>query len=91
MDATYYSGLSRSRLRYPHIEAIQSFFTEHGFNVTEEAIMFCFESWQYDYKSGFRDEENGYHLFCPCGCNDFSLSASKLTPECEGWQQTYAA
>ena len=64
-------------------------FKENGFNVTEEAIRHNFNAWVLDMKSGYRDNENGYHLFSPCGCNPLSFRATTLHEECEDWQQTY--
>lgn len=64
-------------------------FKEHGFNVTREAILHNFSAWACDYKSGYRDDANGYHLFTPCGCNPFSLRATTLYESCSDWQETY--
>lgn len=64
-------------------------FKENGFNVTEEAIRHNFNAWVLDMKSGYRDNENGYHLFSPCGCNPLSFRATTLHEQCEDWQQTY--
>ena len=36
-----------------------------------------------------RDEENGYHLFTPCGGNPFDLRATTLEECCADWQITY--
>lgn len=69
-------------------EVIKEFKT-NGFNVTEEAIIHNFEAWKSDYKSGYRDEINGYFLFSPCGCNSLRFNASELTNE--DWQMTYEA
>ena len=73
------------------IKAIVNEFKEHGFNVTQKAIRWQFSNWQSDFKSGYRDEKNGYHLFSPCGCNPFSLRATTLNDLCKGWQTTYFA
>lgn len=59
-----------------------------GFNVTSDAIRHQLDSWINDYKSGYRDEENGYHLFTPCGHNPFSIRITQLHPLCS-WQVTY--
>lgn len=66
-------------------------FKDNGFNVTKEAIMHNYSAWRCDYKSGYRDEKNGYHLFSPCGCNPFSLRATSLHQSCNDWQETYEA
>ena len=63
-------------------------FKSHGFNVTREALMHNYHAWRDDYKSGYRDEKNGYHLFTPCGCNPLSFRASELSAETD-WQDTY--
>lgn len=64
-------------------------FKDNGLNVTKEAIMHNYQAWRFDQKSGYRDEENNYHLFSPCECNPLSFRASTLHPKCEDWQQTY--
>lgn len=64
-------------------------FRKGGINVTREAIEHNYNAWLGDFKSGYRDEENGYHLFSPCGCNPLSFRASTLHKKCEDWQQTY--
>lgn len=71
------------------IAEIRKEFAENGFNVTEEAIMHNYKCWKGDFKSGYRDDENGYHLFTPCGHNPFSLSATTLVKGLD-WQTTYA-
>lgn len=63
-------------------------FREHGFDVTEEALLYCYEAWKHDFKSGFRDEAHGYHLFTPCGCNPLTFRASSLEKGLD-WQKTY--
>lgn len=73
-----------------NLERVINEFKEHGFNVTEEAIQHNYNAWLYDLKSGYRDEENGYHLFTPCGCNPLSFRATNLDDEfCKDWQTTY--
>jgi hypothetical protein len=62
-------------------------FKAHGFNVTEEAIMHNFDAWKNDLKSGYRDDENGYFLFTPCGMNALRFNATELVGE--DWQGTY--
>jgi hypothetical protein len=64
-------------------------FKANGINVTKEAIVHNLVAWLYDMKSGYRDEENGYHLFSPCGCNPMSFRATSLHPKCADWQTTY--
>lgn len=68
---------------------IQKFFFDKGYKVTKEAIIHQLSAWNADLKSGYRDEENGYHLFSPCGCNPLSIRLSSLHPLCEDWQITY--
>lgn len=65
-------------------------FMENGFNVTEEAVMHNYEAWKAGFKSGYRDEKNGYHLFTPSGCNQCDLRASSIEKELD-WQNTYTA
>lgn len=63
-------------------------FKEHGFDVTPQAIMHNFMAWKVDMKSGYRDEQRGYHLFSPCGCNDLRFAATTLDDRMD-WQTTY--
>ena len=63
-------------------------FKRYGFNVTEHAVLTNFANWRSGYKSGYRDDANGYHLFTPCGLNPFSLTATTLV-EGVDWQDTY--
>jgi hypothetical protein len=68
---------------------IISKFKANGFNVTKEALKHNYNAWLADCKSGFRDDDNNYHLFTPCGCNPLSFRASTLHKQCEHWQFTY--
>ena len=70
------------------VKAICDEFREHGFAVTQDAILHNFSCWLADMKSGYRDERNGYHLFSPCGCNDLSFRATTLDDRLD-WQTTY--
>lgn len=72
-----------------NIEEVIKEFAGHGFNVTEEAIMHNYEAWKGDFKSGFKDEENGYFLFTPYGCDTLCFMACELTGV--DWQETYEA
>jgi len=81
-------GFIRS-LTEKRIGEIMRKFKKAGFNVTKEAILHNYDAWCLDMKSGYRDEENGYHLFSPCGCNPFDLRASTLEECCADWQTTY--
>lgn len=71
------------------IDRIVREFKDHGFNVTKKAIRHNYEAWLSDFKSGYRDERRGYHLFTPCGCNPLSFRVSSLFEESD-WQITYA-
>ena len=71
------------------IDEIIDYFAEHGFNVTKEALQHNIDAWSSDFKSGYRDDENGYHLFTPCGCNKLSFRATSLDANCITWQSTY--
>lgn len=72
-----------------NVQSIINKFKKQGFNVTEKAILHNFYAWRCDFKSGYRDEENGYHLFSPCGCNPLSFRVSSLHKACKDWQTTY--
>lgn len=63
-------------------------FKKQGYNVTREAIEHNFNAYLMDMKSGYRDEENGYHLFTPCRHNNLSFRLSTLNKNCD-WQTTY--
>ena len=71
------------------IKKIRETFSQHGFNVSEQAILHNYSAWIAGLKSGYRDEENGYHLFTPCGGNPLSFSATTLNQMCDDWQTTY--
>ena len=71
------------------IKKIIAEFKENGFNITREAILHNYDAWLCDEKSGYRDEENNYHLFSPCGCNPLSFRATTLHETCADWQHTY--
>ena len=49
--------------------------------------MHNYEAWKNDLKSGYRDDENGYFLFTPCGMNGLRFNATELVGE--DWQETY--
>lgn len=68
---------------------IQRKFQKNGFNVTFEALFHNYQAWFIGLKSGFRDEQNGYHLFTPCGGNPLSFRATTLCDNCKDWQFTY--
>lgn len=71
------------------INKIIAEFENAGFKVTKDAILHNYYAWAADFKSGYRDEENEYHLFSPCGCNPLSLRATTLHKLCSDWQITY--
>lgn len=71
-------------------EAVIAEFEANGFKVTEEAIAHNFNAWSGDYKSGYRDEENDYFLFTPCGCNQLRFEAMELIDGAD-YQTTYIA
>ena len=91
IEKQYHISFSNSKhmLTDSDINKMIQEFKEHGLNVTREAIEHNYQAWKYDNKSGYRDENNGYHLFTPCGCNPMSFTASSLHKKCEGWQTTY--
>ena len=63
---------------------------ENGYNVTRQALEHNYNAWLADYKSGYRDEENGYFIFTPCGCNNLYFNVTKLDDHFD-WQYTYIA
>lgn len=77
------------KLKKKDFESIMAEFRENGFNVTMKALIHNYQCWLGDLKSGFRDNQNKYHLFTPCGCNPLSFSASTLHWKCRDWQTTY--
>ena len=81
-------GYKRS-LTESNIKKIIAEFKKNGFNITKEAILHNYDAWRYDMKSGYRDNENNYHLFSPCGCNPLSFRATTLHEKCSDWQNTY--
>ena len=88
-EAEVYVGWIRKPLSEKRIASIINKFKKQGFNVTKKAIIHNYNSWLIDMKSGYRDEENGYYLFSPCGCNPLQFRASTLDKRCD-WQETYA-
>lgn len=72
------------------LRAVVDEFAEHGLTFSEKAVRFCWDAWKRDFKSGYRDNASGTHLFAPCGCNALGLYASELVPGEEHWQKTYA-
>jgi hypothetical protein len=70
-------------------EKIQAYFKKHGYDVSLYAINHQIENWMHGFKSGYRDEEKGCHLFTPCGCNPFSIRCSTLNDLASDWQITY--
>ena len=62
-------------------------FNEQGWKVTKEALEHNFWAWKADRKSGYRDDENGYFLFTPCGCNKLSFTATEIKDD----HKTYEA
>ena len=71
------------------LKMIQRRFAKKGYNVTKEAIQHQYDCWRWGGKSGYRDEQNGYHLFTPAGVNPFSLRLTSLHEKCSDWQKTY--
>ena len=71
------------------LKIIQKRFAKKGYNVTKEAIQHQYDCWKWGGKSGYRDEQNGYHLFTPAGVNPFSLRLTTLHEKCSDWQKTY--
>lgn len=80
----------RFKLTTKKLEEIKKFFSKKGFEVTNEAIIHQYNHWNYGFKSGYRDEKRGYHLFTPCGGNPFCLRLTTLHEKCTDWQITYS-
>lgn len=85
-------GFECSKTQFPDltaamVEGIISEFAAHGFSVTSEAVWHNFFAWCNDLKSGYRDTDNGYFLFSPCGCNPLSFHAEELNGK--PYQNTY--
>ena len=70
-------------------QSIVKYFNKKGYNVTLDAVEHNYNAWCCDMKSGYRDEENGYHLFTPYGCNPLQFRLSTLHPTAKDWQITY--
>lgn len=68
---------------------VRNEFRNHGYDVTLDAISHNYEAWLNDEKSGYLDEDNGYFLFTPCGCNQLRFFAEPLNGE--DYQKTYTA
>jgi hypothetical protein len=73
------------------IIAAHKFFHENGIQISQEALEHNFEAWCQDYKSGYRDEAAGYHVFSPCGCNPLRFTLTPLSEKNSAWQNTYEA
>jgi hypothetical protein len=87
----YFEDIYPDKFKYSDrkVKEICKFFKVNGYNVTEEAVRHNILAWMSDYKSGYRDEKNGYHLFTPCGCNPLSIRLNTLHKLCDDWQTTY--
>ena len=68
---------------------IQMFFKANGYDVDRYGIEHNIYWWLADSKSGYRNEQKGYHLFSPCGCNPLSVRLTTLNDRCSDWQTTY--
>lgn len=89
IENTYDYYTNKNLLTDEDVDSIIQEFKEHGFNITKHAILYNYSAWLVDEKSGYRDEENNYHLFSPCGCNPLSFRATTLHEKCKDWQTTY--
>ncbi len=83
-----YADTAPQQLPAKVLREILKEFNENGFKVTRKSVLHNFNAWLCDFKSGYRDEQNGYHLFTPCGCNPLSLRATSLDNRLD-WQTTY--
>lgn len=75
-------------LRDEMIDMVMEIASKSGVKVGRDAVEHNFNAWRSDYKSGYRDEENGIFVFTPCGCNPLSFDFAELKDGCK-WQQTY--
>lgn len=75
---------------YFDFDKVLAFFRERGYNVTEDALRHNLYAWNDDMKSGYRDDENGYFLFTPCGCNPLRFTLQTIDDNAN-WQKTYVA
>ena len=89
IEKSYDYTTKKHKLSEKDIDSIIKKFKANGLNVTKEAILHNYQAWLYDEKSGYRDEENGYHLFTPCRHNPLSFRATSLHEKCADWQITY--
>jgi len=80
---------TRFRIDEKKLNNIIERFAKKGFQVSKDAVLHQYNAWCHGFKSGYRDEENGYHLFTPCGGNPFSLRLTNLHEKCADWQTTY--
>lgn len=89
-EVSFYNGLPSFPTDLEFAEhVVSSFLSSHGVVVSVDAVLHNLDAWRSDFKSGYRDEANGYHLFSPCGCNPLSFRYNSLHELCEDWQQTY--
>lgn len=72
-------------------DKIQKDIEDKGWKVDIKALKYCVSSWLGGCKSGYRDSENGVHVFIPCGINPLTIRLTTLHPLCEKWQTTYYA
>ncbi len=73
------------------IDGILDYCKNSGWEISKEGLVYCISGWLEDYKSAYRDEEHGIHIFIPCGHNPLFITLTKLHPLCEDWQITYQA
>lgn len=86
LNSAEYWRKDNGRLDVP---GIVKYFKDRGLNVSTKAIRHNYKAWRAGYKSGYRDEANGTHVFSPCGGNPFNIHVSSLHPDCTDWQKTY--
>lgn len=72
------------------MDAILSIMEGNGYNVTRQAVIHNYCAWKCGFKSGYRDEENDYFLFTPCGGNNLSFTACRLISDKSSYK-TYIA
>ena len=85
----YPSSLRDEKKQESIINQALQFFKDNNAEVSRDAIEHNLYAWLGDYKSGYRDEAHGCHLFTPCGHNPLSFRRTQLRDLCEDWQITY--
>jgi hypothetical protein len=73
------------------VERIQMDFRSKGYKVSTRALDYVLHGYMSGFKSAYRDEENGVHLFVTCWENPLNVVLTTLHEKCKDWQTTYFA